>query len=1291
MAKTGLRKTLVPLPMDKGLDTKLDSKQELPGFLRKAENVVYETIFKLRKRNGYDALPSTGLDETPIVSTKYKNELLALTKSGLYSFSDVLQKWSKKGTLYPTSITTTPIIKNANSQTQVDSTIVENIRTTVWKDSDGTIKYSVQDLTTKSFIVSNQTVATGERPVLGTIANVVHIFYGTGADISFKRFSIVTPEILSTATVVASDRSTTAGLIDAVTSSNKIFVAYNSATNLKLFSVVDGAVVSSVLGLTSQNATTSLNLLADSSNRVLLQFANGTQTKAAVYSYNLSPLLAPTLVDTAEVSNATAVQTDAGYTLYYEVVQTGISNNYVKSATLTLSGTVGTPQVFKRSVGLASNAFTYASSAYVPVVYESEQQSTFYILDSLGMQVSKFANQGAGGVILDGVLPTTSVVADLVHIPGLFRNRIQQEDDVETERTFFSTTGALVATLNFAPETPYSNAELAEGLHIAAGALKLYDGSTVTEHGFNAFPEVLSRSTTSVPTYVLVEVEGVTSTTSEVQTVYFQTVPTAGTWKLNIEGAFTDALAYNISAADLQTAVNALSPITSATVTGSNSLGYKITITSPQRDFATFTVTDSSLTTTALYSTAVPVSPTTITEGGVGISEVQKLQYDAVPTGGYMQITIGSETTDRLYHNVANAEIKRQLDAFSAIISCTVTGDFSVGHTITITSPQADFAQATVVSNFVKHHDTVNTTTVSGTVTTTTPGSVGVSEVQRIDFSEAPDMGHFTLDFNGNSTANLFYNSTAADIKAALENVSGITTVTVAGSMPSFRVTFDNPTGNVAQLVVASSLLKFGEGGLSNGNYGYKAAYRWTDNTGRDHFSAPTFTDLNVVLAGGSDTQSVTLIVPTLRLTEKQNVVIDIYRSEDAGVSYYKITDTLNPLKNDPTVDTLTFVDTITNAALISRELLYTTGGVLENIAFGPVRQVTAHKGERLAVIEDDSFRVRWSKIMQEQGPVEPTDFIYRDFDPSGGPLTAIKEMGERLIVFSAGSCFFISGDGPTNTGSSDTFTKPDLITTDLGCVSAPSIALLTSGLIFKSLKGIWRLGPGDAMEYVGAAVEAYNGQSVTSAQVVGALNQVRFVLSESRALVYNYNLDRWATFENHGGLSSIAIENDYFYVREDGSFYKENRSSFSDAGSPIKLKIQTGWLSFVTLQGYQRAYRALLLADYKSSHKLLLKAAYDFKEAWVDEVLINPLDFLSGATYGSVSPYGSESPYGGDGNLYQARIDFAQQKCESMSLSIEDVQAEAGEGLSLSAVSILVGAKEGTNKLGSGSQFGTE
>jgi len=1079
-----LQKQVVPLVIDQGLNTKTDIKQEEPGFLRQAQNVVYETIHKLKKRNGYDELDLYDLDNNRIVGqrtlSKLGTELVLLTETQLYAYSPSLQKCSPKGSIYPARLRSEVVVKNSLDQNEADGLVVDEFKVFAWSDSEGNVRYSVQDSTDNAFLVSNGLIGQGDRPCLARINNVVYVVYGDGADVCYRSFSIAQPASLDAVVIIASDRDLTDGLLDSKSVGLRVMVSYNSATNLKLFAINDDGSTSSIVGVTGENATHALDVSTDAAQRVILTYSDGADLKYTVYPYILtSPLLAPTVLDTTDniVTCCAIEESTAGtYRFFYEVEQAGVGTNYVKTVTATVTGTVAASSVYMRSVGLGARSFRYADETYTVLITESPIQATYFVMNSLGHMVTKFANQTASNVLPWGSLPEVSALTDSEFlIPALFRNRTKSDNG-----TFFSTTGVGSARLDFTPSTGYSTAELAGTLHIASGALKMYDGATVVEDGFNVFPELLELSTTPI--------------------------------------------------------------------------------------------------------------------------EV--------------------------------------------------------------------------------------------TVTVTQQGVVGVTpEIQQLTFAAVPGSGSFTLTFNGaETTAPILFSASTTDIKNAIEALTYITsTVSVTGTFAAgFEITYDNSMGDIVGPTATSSLLSPLSGGfMSDGNYAYVAVYAWTDNAGRTHRSAPTLTPLTVVLSGGGSTQTVTLNVPTLRVTEKENVSIEIYRTENDGSTYYKATDDLDPLLNDKTVDSVPFTDTLSDANLISQEILYTTGGVLENIPPGAVHQITVFNGERIAYLDEERSRVRFSKITDEGGPVEYSDGIYRDVDPTAGELTAIRAMQEKLMIFSADGCFQISGEGPLNTGQQDTFTKPEILSTDVGCIQPDSLVLTPNGLMFKSRKGIWNLGAG-GLTYIGAMVELYNPQTVTSGVVVGELNQVRFTLSETRSLVYNYNLARWATFENAGGISAVTIGNDYYYLREDGALYKENRTSFGDASSPIRFKIETGWLSLVALQGIQRAYHAMLLGDFKSNHRLRVRVAYDFNETWVHEVIISPADFLSTGAYGDDSPYGTESPYGGNGVAYQPRINFKKQKCQAMKLSIEDVQDEIGEGLSLSAITLRVGAKEGSGKVSAARKFGT-
>ncbi len=79
---------------------------------------------------------------------------------------------------------------------------------------------------------------------------------------------------------------------------------------------------------------------------------------------------------------------------------------------------------------------------------------------------------------------------------------------------------------------------------------------------------------------------------------------------------------------------------------------------------------------------------------GSGVNEVQKISFSAVPTSGVWTITVLDEnklakTTSELAYNANAAAVKAALEALSIITTCTVSGDYTAGFTITITSPSA--------------------------------------------------------------------------------------------------------------------------------------------------------------------------------------------------------------------------------------------------------------------------------------------------------------------------------------------------------------------------------------------------------------------------------------------------------------------------------------------------------------------------------------------------------------------------------------------------------------------------
>lgn len=476
-------------------------------------------------------------------------------------------------------------------------------------------------------------------------------------------------------------------------------------------------------------------------------------------------------------------------------------------------------------------------------------------------------------------------------------------------------------------------------------------------------------------------------------------------------------------------------------------------------------------------------------------------------------------------------------------------------------------------------------------------------------------------------------------------------------------------------------------GFLADQQYFYQAVYEWTDNQGNIIRGAPSI-PITITTAGGG-TSSNTVNIPTLRLTYKvaNPVKITLYRWSVAQQIYYEITSITAPILNNKTVDSVAVVDTLSDASILGNSILYTTGGVVENIG-PPATNIMTLFDDRLWLLDAEDTNLLWySKQVIEATPVEMSDLftIYvapsASIQESAGPITAIAAMDGRLIIFKSGSIAYISGSGPDNTGANSQYTQPIFITSTVGCTNQKSIVLTPSGIMFQSSKGIWLLSRNLSTEYIGAAVEKYNSSLVTSSVNVPSTNQVRFGLDNGITLMYDYFYSQWVIFKGISSVSSTNYQNLHTFIDSFGRVFQESPGLYVDGANPVLIGFTTAWFNLTGLQGYMRAYMFYLLGQYMSPHKINLQIAYDYNPSVFQSVNISPGNF--GPAYGTDTPYGQGSPYGGPGDIEQWRVFLTQQRCESFQITLTEMfdpifGTAPGAGLTLSGLNLVYGAKKG-------------
>jgi hypothetical protein len=415
-----------------------------------------------------------------------------------------------------------------------------------------------------------------------------------------------------------------------------------------------------------------------------------------------------------------------------------------------------------------------------------------------------------------------------------------------------------------------------------------------------------------------------------------------------------------------------------------------------------------------------------------------------------------------------------------------------------------------------------------------------------------------------------------------------------------------------------------------------------------------------------------------------------VYRTKADGVILYRLSSLTAPNYNvvNGATSTFTFTDTQNDTYLDGKPTLYSqfiagtdagTGYELQNEPAPPARLIQLHRNRLWVVDSTNPLHLWYSKENGIGAPVEFTSDFVKQIDPRGGDITALASVDDKLLVFKRSHIFAVIGRGPDSTGANNDLSDAIFVTSDVGCIDPRSVVGTPVGIMFQTAKGIYLIDRSLQVQYVGAAVEAYNGETITSATLMASVNQVRFTLQSGKTLVYDYFVEQWGTFTNQYAVDSLIWLGTPVILRSSGSVLKETPGAFSDAGSPYALKLTTSWLTFANVQGFQRVRRAQILGGWKSPHNLSVDVCVDFNDAIVQSVVVTP---QSPTAYGAASPYGL-GLYGGTFQLYQWRIDLARQKTQAVRFTIQDLPtATAGEGMSLSNIAFEVGAKQGTAKV---------
>jgi hypothetical protein len=451
-------------------------------------------------------------------------------------------------------------------------------------------------------------------------------------------------------------------------------------------------------------------------------------------------------------------------------------------------------------------------------------------------------------------------------------------------------------------------------------------------------------------------------------------------------------------------------------------------------------------------------------------------------------------------------------------------------------------------------------------------------------------------------------------------------------------------------------------GSMGEGSYSYVAIETYTDLDGNVHRST-TSNVLAATTTAVNKTVSVSFVVPNLNYTLARRYTkrkIHLYRTLVNGSTYYFL--------EDITGNSSPYSDSASDSSISTNDTIYTSGGVLEASIVPPSIAVVSRRDRLFLAPADDNLTLWFSKPLEKNVAPEFSAFLTK-YMPDGGPITGLAVMDRYVVIFKKRRVFVLSGEGPNALGVGN-FPQPSEVPSEVGCINPRSVTETSMGVFFQSERGIYLLGRGLDIQYVGQPVEKYNDEEIVSSGVAPDQNQVRFDTKSGLTLVYNYDRDKlsWMVHRNNPMKHSVIGDGIHAYVSKDDQVFVQTPGETTDDGEEFGLTVETAWLSLRGKQGYQRIVWAYILGDFEAKHRLKLHLYKDYEDEAFQTFTVNASEFSNA-----------------QGQAHQLRFKPAIQKMQAVKFRIEE-DGSSGAGMTLNTISMMLeDIPEGTAKLSPG------
>jgi hypothetical protein len=488
-----------------------------------------------------------------------------------------------------------------------------------------------------------------------------------------------------------------------------------------------------------------------------------------------------------------------------------------------------------------------------------------------------------------------------------------------------------------------------------------------------------------------------------------------------------------------------------------------------------------------------------------------------------------------------------------------------------------------------------------------------------------------------------------------------------------------------------------GVGTLAAGTYGVTCVYEWTDRHGIVHQSAPAV-PVSVVVALN---QRITVTVPTLRLTKKDNVRIVVYRTEADGSLYYRMQQDVtysNSVLNVTSADTVALAsESLATATLLVGELLPTTGGVVTAEAFPACKHIALHQDRLVMSGLVDRDLIQYSEENLGVFFPQTNASVYIVKAPAEfGRVSATESMDDKLVVLQERQIGAMFGRGPNRLGQLNEFSPVTKVVGGAGhSWAASSVSVLDAdGLwFFDTGRGLRHLNRGFQISAdpetelpLGSEVDDLSS-SPKSSCVVTTKKQVRF-LSAARILVWDYENKQWSVFNTNtygGGISGVAADGEFRFIASSGlgeRVLRENSGYTSDGdsgGTAITWIAQGSWLKLNTLAGFQRLYSIQILGKFKTDSGGPVEVAGETLQVGTRSNYEVGLDQDAPGVFSTFTDWSIFT------TNWQIENQPSVQKCESVQIYLTGLSYS---GIRITGISLTVGVKRGKFKTARSQRF---